>query len=186
MRQLYTIDNNNWFPQWTSEAAAPGGDHDTNYMWGRVIADYVNYKYTRGPELFHCPADYNHPNLPLYQLRSYEMNRYPGSNYDGDGSNSVITRIKHPSKLALIMELKREDNLKYPRTMNDSLNYWCRLRSDGVAGSTYTEAYAYRHQGLSLNILFPDGHVENAKRNFKGYPGEGVIRLYLDGVPLYF
>jgi prepilin-type N-terminal cleavage/methylation domain-containing protein/prepilin-type processing-associated H-X9-DG protein len=184
----YIIDNNNWFPQWTT--LAPGGDHDPNYMWGRMIADYVNYSYDRGPDLFHCPAGRPYLGLKVFQSRGYEMNRYVGSNYDGNGTNSIISKIKHPSKLAAILEIYY-GNISIGAYylcefyMNHSLEYWCRLRH-GDATKSYHEAYAFRHPGSSLNVLFSDGHVENARRNITGYPGEGIIYLYYQGNPCYY
>ena len=147
----YTDDNKGTFP-----------DYGSNFeytCWDWKIADYLNYSYSKGPAVYHCPSG-----IPVVspwtfnQSRGYSMNYYVATGFSNP-ADTKIGRTRRDGELLVLLDfwvsggatIGRENyvggstaNLEYTDTSvansprvafrhNGQFNYWCK---DGAAQTT--------------------------------------------------
>ncbi len=183
----YIQDQEGWFPQWTLDDS--NTIIGTNYAWVYQFGDYLNYLYTKGPPIFHCPSGRTNNGVTsggLWRSRGYDMNRFIAQDYNG--SHGKIVKIAQPTRLLVFTEAKYKpagtsfDDCEFSVVGNGS-SVWYVIRN---SSDNYNH-YAYRHPGNRLNIIFGDGHVDSSVRGGNMYPSGDVILFWhsLDGNPRY-
>jgi prepilin-type processing-associated H-X9-DG protein/prepilin-type N-terminal cleavage/methylation domain-containing protein len=172
---MYAGDNRQSFPRYWDD-----GTSMQNKLWDFQLAEYLGYKFAKGPAVYDCAAMKTIATTyaPYLGNRNY-WRGYMVSEmiYKNVHEMAQINKLKHPSRIAWTIEVAAPNEpFKGYFTSFNKYNIYS-FNSVPSRGTYYGWRHGNQH---SMNVLFVDGHVDNRKQTAP-YPNgapEGVINYF--------
>lgn len=150
---MYVNDWDGWLPR--SAFCDDGTLTGKEKQWDMMVAPYVNYTLTSGPDIFHCPSALKTFFNSVHRSRGYAQNAYLKKDFGGLRMNlGRLVRIPQSSRLFLLMEIQ---DSTHPGRAHIVGGHAANTEYVEISYDHYNK-FHYRHSG-GMNVLFVDGHV---------------------------
>ncbi|NLF59572.1 MAG: DUF1559 domain-containing protein [Lentisphaerae bacterium] len=165
--QMYLSDHE-LFPSYKDDGTSMEGK-----LWDKQLSEYIGYGFNSGPPVFNCPSatETNSPYEPTRSNRNLWRGYFCNNNiYANSNGMAHPAKILHPSEMGWFIELCWQN----PFTV-----LHCRFGKTNKGTYSTTpwsgNCMAWRHgNGVAMNVLFTDGHVE-LRRQHRPYPDGGPV-----------
>ncbi len=172
---MYASDNQQSFPRYWYD-----GSSMQQKLWDQQLAEYLAYKFGKGPAVYDCAAmkTINTTYAPYLGNRNYWRGYMINDMiYRNTHEMAQINKLRYPARTGWFIEVASPDE--------PFKGYFCPFNRFNIFSfnsiATRGVYYGWRHGNQrSMNVLFVDGHVDNRKQTAP-YPNgcpEGVINFF--------